>query len=288
LSENIPVIIFGPGYTASRLAIRLVSRNVPVFAVAREPAKHARLQTAGVAVMSLEQPKLPVNARIVYSIPPLSVSEAQPIRRCIDQLAPRRLIYISSTSIYGNLSEVDENSPINVGTIRGRARGDEETHFRGRPWSTLILRPAAIYGPWRGVHTRVRAGLVSRGADTLITSRIHVDDLVRLIEAGLERSTADGGYLEGAWPVADEDPCPTAEIADWCAQHFGVPLIGASAPENQESGRSVDGSAIFRALGVQILRPSWRTGIPACLAEEAQSSGCDRRSGQQVGMSGSQ
>lgn len=288
MSENIPVIIFGPGYTASRLAIRLVSRNIQVFAVAREPAKHARLQAAGAAVMSLKQPKLPENARIVYSIPPLSASEAQPIHRLVEQLAPRRLIYISSTSIYGNLSKVDESSPINAEISRARNRADEEARFSNRRWSTLILRPAAIYGPWRGVHTRVRAGLVSRGAGTLITSRIHVDDLVRLIEAGLERCAADGGYLEGAWPVADEEPCPTAEIADWCAQHFGVPLNTASAPENQEPGRSVDGSAIFRALTVKIRQPSWRTGIPACLEEEAQSSGCDGRSRQQVGMGGSQ
>jgi uncharacterized protein YbjT (DUF2867 family) len=288
LSDNVPVIIFGPGYTASRLALRLISRNIPVFAVAREPAKHARLQAAGVAVMSLVQPKLPENARIVYSIPPLSVSERQPIRRLVEQFAPRRLIYISATSIYGNLSKVDENSPINVETNRARERADEETYFSSRRWPTLILRPAAIYGPWRGVHTRVRAGLLSRGASSLVTSRIHVDDLVRLIEAGLERSTADGGYLEGAWPVADEEPCSTAEIADWCARHFGVPLNTVSAPENQEPGRSVDGSAIFRTLRVQILRPSWRTGIPACLAEETQSSGCDRRGGQQVGMSVSQ
>jgi nucleoside-diphosphate-sugar epimerase len=284
LSENVPVIIFGPGYTASRLALRLISRNTPVFALAREPAKHARLQAAGVAVMPLVQPKLPENARIVYSIPPLSVSERQPIRHLIGQLAPRRLIYISATSIYGNLTKVDENSPINVETNRARERADEETHFSSCRWPTLILRPAAIYGPWRGVHTRVRAGLLSRGASSLVTSRIHVDDLVRLIEAGLERCTSDGRYLEGAWPVADEEPCSAAEIAGWCARHFKVPLNTASAPENQEPGRSVDGSAIFRALRVQIFRPSWRTGIPACLAEEAQSSGCDRRSGQQVGM----
>jgi uncharacterized protein YbjT (DUF2867 family) len=268
LSENVPVIILGPGYTASRLAIRLISRNIPVFAAARETAKHARLQAAGVAVMSLEQAKLPENARIVYSIPPLSISEAEPIRRLIEQLAPVRLIYISSTSIYGNVSKVHENSPIDAETNRARARRDEESYFRSRPWSTLILRPAAIYGPWRGVHTRVRAGLVSRGASSAITSRIHVDDLVRLIEAGLEFAP-DGAYLEGAWPVADEEPSPTAAVADWCARHFGVTLNMASAAENQESGRFVDGFAIFRALGVKILHPGWRTGIPACLAEEA-------------------
>lgn len=286
MSENVPVIIFGPGYTASRLAIRLISRNIPVFAAARETAKHARLQAAGVVVMSLKQPKLPENARIVYSIPPLSISEAQPIRRLVEQLTPGRLIYISSTSVYGNVSKVHENSPIDTETNRARARWDEESYFRSRPWSTLILRPAAIYGPWRGVHTRVQAGLVSRGASSLVTSRIHVDDLVQLIEAGLDRAP-DGAYLEGAWPVADEEPSPTAAIADWCARHFGVRLNTGSAPENQESGRSVDGSAIFRTLGVKILQPRWRTGIPACLAEEAQSLGCDRR-GQQGGMSGSQ
>jgi len=263
LNEIAPVIIFGPGYTATRLASLLISRNIPVFAVVRDPAKHLPLKAVGVIVVPLERPELPENGRILYSIPPLSESEAQPIHRLVRQLAPRRLIYISSTSIYENQFKVNEKSPINVQTSRARARRDDEIRLSAGPWPTLILRPAAIYGPGRGVHTRVRAGLAPRGAASLVTSRIHVDDLVRLIEAGLDST------LTGAWPVADQQPCPTAEIADWCARHFGVALHTALSASTQEEGRSVDGSAIFEALGVKILWPNWRSGIPACLAEEA-------------------
>jgi hypothetical protein len=93
-----------------------------------------------------------------------------------------------------------------------------------------------------------------------------VDDLAAVAEAALLSA------LTGAYPVADEEPCTSLEIARFCAGLLGLPLP-APVPEDQVSetrraDRRVDGRAIVRLLGVSLRYPSYRQGIPAALAEE--------------------
>jgi nucleoside-diphosphate-sugar epimerase len=264
LSAGDPVIIIGPGYTGGRLALRLAAQGVPVFAAARDREKLSALRSAGVLVLPLLSDKAPKNARLVYSVPPMPVGEAQPVRDWIHRLAPVRVVYISSTGVYGNQQKIDANSPTETSTERARLRLLDEAFFGSGPWSSLILRPAAIYGPGRGVHVSVRQGLVPRGSGATITSRIHVDDLVRIIEAGLYSD------LTGSWPVADEVACASREIAAWCARQMSVEYVMKASGGLSEEGRDVDGSEIVRLLRIKLLWPSWQAGIPACMAEEAR------------------
>jgi nucleoside-diphosphate-sugar epimerase len=89
-----------------------------------------------------------------------------------------------------------------------------------------------------------------------VVSRIHVEDLATHVEAALLSD------VTGAWPVADEEPCTSREIAEYCARLLNRPL-----PPPREtrihSNRRVDGSAIRRALGITLQYPSYRVGIPA-------------------------
>ena len=97
-----------------------------------------------------------------------------------------------------------------------------------------------------------------------ITSRIHVEDLAAIIEAGL---FAD---VQGAWPVADDAPCATAEIVRWCADLMHLEGVGQEENAGKPMpGRNVDGRKIREILGVELKYASWKTGILASLAEEA-------------------
>ena len=125
----------------------------------------------------------------------------------------------------------------------------------------LIVRSAAIYGPGRGVHVRLREGKIPRGAGGVV-SRIHVDDLVSILEAGIDSE------LKGAWPVADEWPAPTEEVVAWCAKRMGIAFPHDTSQHFPASGRRVDGRKIRELLGVALEYPSYRTGIPASLQEE--------------------
>jgi nucleoside-diphosphate-sugar epimerase len=169
------------------------------------------------------------------------------------------VVYLSTTGVYGAAKAVDESTPVDGSSERARVRLEAEQAIASGAWSTLILRPAAIYGPGRGVQESVRRGTYPPGENFI--SRIHVDDLAAVAEAALLSN------LTGAYPVADDEPCTSREIAEFCAARLGVPLpAGPVAAPRIFGDRKVDGRASRRLLGVELRYPSYRTGIPASLS----------------------
>jgi nucleoside-diphosphate-sugar epimerase len=238
------------------VAKRLLARGARVTATTREPA---RLQDLGLEAITVEQ--LPAHLRrgmhVVHSIPP--EGSAGLLERLGD--APSRVVYLSSTAVYGEAREVNETTPVDGSSPRASARLAEEGRVAAGPWSWLVLRPAAIYGPGRGVHESYLRGAYVP-SDNFV-SRIHVEDLAAHVEAALF------AQLSGAWPVADDEPCTSREIAEFCAAQ-----LGGATPRQMGTGRRptgnrrVDGSAIRRALGIELKYPSYRVGIPAMMQLE--------------------
>lgn len=226
------------------------------MATARDPRK---LEGLGLDIVELSDvpSRLSRGALVVHSAPP--EGSAGLVELLGDK--PSRVVYLSSTGVYGAATVVDEKTPVDDTEQRARARLLAEQEIATGTWSTLVLRPAAIYGPGRGAHERVRRGDFPAGDN--VVSRIHVEDLASHVEAGLLSE------LTGAFPVADEEPCTTREIAEFCSQLLGVPMP-KQAPETKRAtgNRRVDGSAIRRALGITLRYPSYREGIPAALAAE--------------------
>ena len=172
----------------------------------------------------------------------------------------RRVVYLSTTGAYGGTSEVDELTPVAPRNPREQARVDTELAVQQGPWESLILRPAAIYGPGRGVHVSMAEGRFSLlGDGSNYVSRIHVDDLARIGHAALLAE------FTGAYPVADTRPCRSREIAEYCAAEFGWPMpvsvSEAELPATRRNNRRVDGRAICQRLGVTLLYPTYREGI---------------------------
>jgi nucleoside-diphosphate-sugar epimerase len=258
------VIILGLGFTGSRLAGRLLRRGVEVFAAVRGTERFRELADSGVRLVELAGPMLlPRNATLANLIPPLTEPENSALRETIQKLAPKRVVYVSSTGVYGGQTEIDWDTPAEPNDERGRLRLEEERWIASGPWSSLILRAAAIYGPGRGVHVAIREGRMPRGGGSGIVSRIHVDDLAAIVEAGLFSD------IQGAWPVADDAPCSSAEIAAWCAQLLKIDSAGGN--ENlgtSVTGRKVNGRKIREILEVELTYPSWQAGVAACFAEE--------------------
>jgi nucleoside-diphosphate-sugar epimerase len=262
------VIVLGLGFTGSRLARRLLRRGIAVTAAVRGVKRFGELVQAGLQLseLTLDHPEammLPRNATMAVLIPPLAEPENAGLRTLIRNVAPKRVVYVSSTGVYGDQVDVDFRAQPTPNDNRGRLRLEEERWMAAGPWNSLILRAAAIYGPGRGVHAAIREGKMPRGVGTGMVSRIHVEDLVSISEASL---FAD---LEGAWPVADDEPCSSAEIAKWCAELLQLKPVMHKTPRGLLiSGRNVDGRKIRELLGVELQYPGWRTGIIASLAEE--------------------
>jgi nucleoside-diphosphate-sugar epimerase len=277
-------LIFGCGYTGRRVAARLLRTGAHVIATTRDPATLDDLGALGCEVVQLDVleagsleaviSQAARGCRVLLSIPPINTPQGlvDLVPRIVDALGdrPRCVVYLSTTGIYGNARLVDQTTPIAPVTQRQRLRAAAEQAVTGGPWTSMILRPAAIYGPGRGVHTSMRQGRFRLAGDGRnFVSRIQVDDLASLATAALQCSAT------GAYPVADEEPCASRDIAEFCARLLGLPLPGSvtkdEVSETRRSDRRVDGGAIRRLLGVDLKHPSYRTGIPAALVAEADA-----------------
>ena len=278
------VLILGCGYTGRRVALEMLSRNARVIATTTDPLKSRGLQAAGAQLVKVDffepetlaalREELPRGTSVLLSVPTLRGSNGlfDPTPRLLEALGnrPSRVVYLSTTGVYGKSREVDETTVVAPVTERQRLRVKAEAAVAGGRWLALILRPAAIYGPGRGVHIAMREGrfkLVGDGGNWV--SRIHVDDLAQHVVAAL------GSELTGAFPVADEDPCSSGEIAAFCAKLLELPMPASTTKsdvdETRRSDRRVDGGAVRRALGVRLRYPSYKSGIPASLAAEKKT-----------------
>jgi nucleoside-diphosphate-sugar epimerase len=258
------ISILGLGFAGQRVARNLLARGIAVEAAVRgDISRFQQLISAGLRISAWENAtELARNSRLLHSIPTLPAEETDALHALIRTIEPSRVVYISSTGVYGATETVDESTRAEPDDVKGRARLEEEAWVAAAgPWTTLILRAAAIYGPGRGVHRAVREGRAARGAGSAVVSRIHVDDLAALVDRALFSD------IEGAWPVADDLPCASAEIVEWC--NGGAPTVPGVAPvETPVRGRTVNGRKIRELLGLTLQYPTWKTGVPAALKEE--------------------
>ncbi len=279
--KNSSVLILGCGYTGRRVARRLLERGIRVVATSRsvaglEDVAAAKAEVVRMDVLepetldSLRQEISGEELRVLHSVPTIQLDEERfdPTPRLLQlfDAAAARIVYLSTTGVYGAAFEVDETTAPAPTGESGRLRVKAEREVQRGAGSALVLRPAAIYGPGRGVHERMRRGrytLVEEGSNTI--SRIHVDDLAALTEAALLSE------LTGAYPVADREPCTSREMARYCADLMGLSMPPSEprsgAHHTRIANRRVDGSAIFRLLNVELRYPSYRSGVPASLQE---------------------
>jgi nucleoside-diphosphate-sugar epimerase len=258
-----PIVIIGCGYTGRRVAVLLLREGRRVVVTTRDPASLADLSDRGAKVHHFDvaapvaplKEIIPDGAVVLHSVP-TSVGELGP--------GPSRVVHISTTGVYGKQTEVDEHTPPAPATERQKRRRALEEEIEAGPWPSLILRPAAIYGPGRGLHVMMREGRYRLAGDgENFVSRIHVQDLARIAAAALDST------LTGAYPVADDEPARAREVAGFVAGYLSLPRPASAdpseLPETMRSTRRVDGFAIREKLKISLLYPSYREGIPASL-----------------------
>lgn len=266
-------LIAGCGYTGERVALALRTRGDTVIATTRERDRADRLAAAGVDVRHMELPggslgPLPSNLRVLHSVPALEregvLIDPTPEILKLLSVPIDRLVYLSTTSVYGRTPIVDERTPAHATNPRERVRLTAEETVKAFGTSWCVLRPAAIYGPDRGFHISLLRGTARiTGDGSTYISRIHVDDLAALTLAALDSD------VSGCWPVADDEPSTQLEIAEFCCSRLGLPLPASiwddQAHATRRGNRRVDGSALRNLLGVKLLYPTFREGLTPVL-----------------------
>ena len=251
------MLIFGLGYTASRIAAVLRAQGWAVEATGSagdlafddEAAVRAALGRA---------------SHVLSSVPP--AGERDPVLdRYGAHLAHGWIGYLSSTGVYGDAQGawVDETAP--TGTGRRSARSEADAR-----WLALgarVFRLPGIYGPGRSALDRVRDGRAQRiDLADQVFSRVHVDDIVSGVIAGLDGPP-------GAYNLADDLPCSQNAVIEHACRLLGVPPppLQTLAQANlspmargfyAENRRVANGKA-RRVLGWQPRYPTYREGLAA-------------------------
>jgi len=259
------VLILGCGYTGRRVARRLCDLGHEVWVTARNTDS---LRVAGARTVAMtELGGLGPELRILHSVP-LADGPSDPTPTLLGLLPPdvARIVYLSTTSVYGDQHKVDEHSEPAPATPQARLRVAAEHLVQAGPWSSMVLRPAAIYGPGRGAHVSIPNGQFRlMGDGTNYVSRIHVDDLAAL--AAVAVLSEEGG----AWPVADLEPAQSRTVAEFVCHLLGCPMPASASREQlhetRRADRKVRGEAVFHLLGLGLKYPSFREGIPSALGE---------------------
>ena len=184
-----------------------------------------------------------------------------------DKRAIQKLIWLSSTSVYGQnqgewLTEADlavTSSP--TASVLLATERYLTTHL-----PTTSVRVSGIYGPGRGRLLEQ----VARGEEWSAnqwTNRIHRDDCVRLL-AFLTQCHLQGQPLDSCYIGTDSTPVSLWEVKLNIAASLGVtpnlPSHGAVADFIPQSGKRLSNQAL-RSLGFNFLYPSYTLGYAAMI-----------------------
>lgn len=283
------MLIIGCGDVGRRVACHYTGLGIPVTGVVRSAASAQALQRRGIQPkrVDLDQDPLPAQPsrgeRVFYFAPPPDKGVTDPrMLRMLEAFRrdgePHRLVYISTTGVYGDCAGawVDETRPVNPGADRARRRLDAENRLRS--WSRdsgaelVILRVAGIYGPDRLPLARIREGLpLVRAEEAPFTNRIHEDDLVQACVAAMEKSV--NGEL---FNVSDGHPGTMAEYFDAIADRAGLsraPKIAMAEAEAHLSkgmlsymreSRRLGNRKMLDLLQIELKYPTLEQGLAAC------------------------
>ncbi len=287
---------FGLGYTAARLAARLVARGWTVAGTARTPEGRDRLARRGIEAWVFDDGRplddapaaLAGATHLLASIPPGPEGDPALLAHGGDaRRAPalRWAGYLSTPAVYGDrggalVSEEDAPAP---GSGRGRRRLAAErawaAAFAGTGTALQVFRLAGIYGPGRNAVEQARAGrarIVEKPGQ--VFNRIHVDDIGTILMASMARPAPGRVYN-----VADDLPCPSGDVVRHACALLGldppepVPFEAAELSPMARSFYSeckrLDTRRLRDELGVALACPTYREGLAAILREERAGAG---------------
>jgi nucleoside-diphosphate-sugar epimerase len=285
-----PVLIVGCGYIGRRVAARLEAAGRRATGLVRSAASVQALRDAGIDALMCdldsELAPLPAGIREVYYLaPPPGEGETDTrLARVLEALAspPRRVVYISTSAVYGDCGGdwIDEDYPVGPTTPRGLRRLDAERQLQawagqhGVEW--IILRVPGIYGPGKLPLARLEKGLpVLREDQAPYTNRIHGDDLAAICVAAMGSDRPNRVYN-----VSDGHPSNMTDYFFRVADAAGLPrppvvaraeadaVLSAGMLSFLNDSRRMRNDRMLAALGVTLRYPDLDAGLKSCFSND--------------------
>jgi nucleoside-diphosphate-sugar epimerase len=231
------ILIVGSGDVARRILSRIVS-NARVYALLRYADRAADWRDAGAMPVladlddrgSLQRIAGLADYVLHLAPPPGEGCHDTRTRNLLAALGkskslPRRLVYVSTTGVYGDCggAQIDETRRLNPESSRAGRRVDAESCLRQWGKQTgvkvSILRAPGIYAADRLPLERLNKALPALcAADDGYTNHIHADDLAAACIAALRHGGANRVYN-----VVDDSDLKMAEYFDRVADAFALP-----------------------------------------------------------------
>ena len=280
------LFVFGYGYVARALTLRLQAKGWRISATIRRPADRENLDIQGVEAIPADDSRALAGAvreaqAVLVTSPPDALG-CPGLQVLVPALAaakafPDWIGYLSTTGVYGDRRGgwVTERSRLAAQSPEAARRVAAERDWlevgRGMGLTVAIFRLPGIYGPGRSALDRVRAGearrVVSPGQ---VFSRIHVEDLAAALEASLARPRPGGVYN-----LCDDEPGPNGEVIAFAARLLGLPeppevaLADARlTPQSQRfyaESKRVSNALAKAELAWRPTYPTYREGLRAVL-----------------------
>ena len=272
------LLSIGHGYSAQALARRLLPQGWQIIGTTRTEAGAKALRATGIDALVWPEADLSAAlAKATHLLTSVAPGDSDPVLQAIGPQIARSALkwvgYLSTTAVYGhhNGDWVDETTPLTPTTARGAARVQAEADWTALGLPLHIFRLAGIYGPGRGPFEKVRDGTARRIHKAgQVFSRIHVDDIARVLHAALQRPHP------GIYNVCDDDPASPEDILGLAADMLGLPpppIVPYEQAEMTPMARSfyaenkrVRNDRIKTVLGVTLDYPTYREGLAAILA----------------------
>jgi nucleoside-diphosphate-sugar epimerase len=281
-------LIVGCGYLGSRVAARWQAAGDQVHVVSRSPDRARQWSEQGFHshVADVTQPStlqhLPPAETVLVAVgfdrrSGLAMRDVyvQGLAHLLAALPPDpgRLIYVSSTGVYGQSAgeRVDEDSPCEPSREGGLASWEAEQRLLAHPLGrrSVRLRLAGLYGPGRIPFLAALAAgePLATPADSLL-NLIHVDDAADVVCWAAHAAPVPGLYV-----VSDGHPVVRREFYAEVARRIGAavprfvdPDAAASQAQRAAGGhKHVDSQRLWSAIGVPPRYPTHREGLAASL-----------------------
>ncbi|GGH96530.1 NAD-dependent epimerase/dehydratase family protein [Arthrobacter liuii] len=277
------ILLAGCGDLGTEAGLRFAALGHRVVGWRRSPAKlPAAIEGAAADLGSADLPPVPADTTAVViavaaDAPTEEAYRAAYVRGVAnvldalnrDAVAPERIIFVSSTAIYGDAGGgwVDESTPPDPGGFSGRVLMEAEellhTRLAGTRTAGISLRLGGIYGPGRTrLIDQVKTGSAVIPEDVRYTNRIHRDDaaaaLVHL--ATMEAAPAP------AYIGVDNEPADLGAVLRFLAAQLERPSppVGDAGPAR--GGNKRCRNDLLRSTGFTFAFPTFREGYVDVIA----------------------